>query len=159
MLDEGVQLKESQVSRIIYEVLSLLSYMRSQGIVHRHIRPANILVKSLNEEGSQWQVHVTGFEYAIRPERCKKLTEICGAPGFIAPEVYDQRYNHACDIWSLGITVYELLTFEWPVYTDNDAEYEKLYKNWEFDTFDENLKGITPAAKTFLSNMLLNDSK
>lgn len=47
-----------------------------------------------------------------------------------------------------------MLTGVWPIIDEEEEDYQELYKDWEFDEYEDNLKHLTPKAKTFLSNML-----
>jgi len=95
---------EKYIQVILKGVLNGLSYLHSQGIVHRDIKATNIL---LSAEG---EVKLADFGVAARllPEGEGRLT-ICGTPTSMAPEiVLSQPYSHKVDIWSTGITSIEL---------------------------------------------------
>ena len=50
----------------------------------------------------------------------KLLTEKLGTPYYIAPEVLNQKYNEKCDIWSIGVITYMLLSGRAPFSGDSD---------------------------------------
>ena len=58
--------------------------------------------------------------------------DICGSPYYIAPEVLTGSYGHECDIWSLGVTLYQLLTGEMPFDGSGQAEVFRKIKKGHF---------------------------
>ncbi|KAJ3374714.1 hypothetical protein GGF31_006611 [Allomyces arbusculus] len=91
------------------ELSSALMYLHTRRVVHRDIKPDNIL---LDAEG---HVHLTDFNCATVLEDRKKVTSETGTQGYMAPEVYgDQGYNEAVDWWSLGVVLWECLHGERP---------------------------------------------
>jgi serine/threonine protein kinase len=95
-----------QVARIGVQAAEALAYAHSQGIVHRDIKPSNLL---LDTQGTVW---VTDFGLA-KAEGMDELTQtgdILGTLRYMAPERFNGRSDPRCDIYSLGLTLYELLT-------------------------------------------------
>ncbi|KNE69265.1 AGC/YANK protein kinase, variant [Allomyces macrogynus ATCC 38327] len=91
------------------ELSSALMYLHTRRVVHRDIKPDNIL---LDAEG---HVHLTDFNCATILEDRKKVTSETGTQGYMAPEVYgDHGYNEAVDWWSLGVVLWECLHGERP---------------------------------------------
>jgi len=92
---------------ILFGVLKGLAYAHSKGVVHRDIKPDNILLSS---EG---QVKITDFGLATL-EDAPKLTrqgQIIGTPAYLPPEgVTGEPIDARSDLFSLGATIYEILT-------------------------------------------------
>src|SRR5262249_49363006 len=96
--------------RIGVQVAEALAYAHSQGIVHRDIKPSNLM---LDTSGTVW---VTDFGLA-RTEGPSDLTQEGDIPGtlrYMAPERFDRRCDRRSDVYSLGLTLYELLTLRPP---------------------------------------------
>jgi eukaryotic-like serine/threonine-protein kinase len=102
-----------------------LEYAHQQGVVHRDIKPANLL---LDESGELW---ITDFGLALFQARgnVTRTGELVGTLRYMSPEqVLGQRglVDHRTDIYSLGVTLYELFTLQ-QVFSDTDGP-ELLYQ-------------------------------
>uniref|UniRef100_A0A060TA49 non-specific serine/threonine protein kinase n=1 Tax=Blastobotrys adeninivorans TaxID=409370 RepID=A0A060TA49_BLAAD len=109
--------EERYTAVIMREVLLALSYIHKEGIIHRDIKAANILVTN------DGRVRLCDFGVAAQVSSNKiKRSTIVGTPYWMAPEVITEgaMYNTKADIWSLGVTVYEIATGN-PPYADQDA--------------------------------------
>ncbi|XP_034961215.1 serine/threonine-protein kinase 32A isoform X2 [Zootoca vivipara] len=106
-LQQNVRFQESTVKLFICELALALDYLQSRNIIHRDIKPDNIL---LDEQG---HVHVTDFNIATVITKDTQVTTIAGTKPYMAPEMFSSikpiGYSYAVDWWSLGITAYELL--------------------------------------------------
>jgi serine/threonine protein kinase len=101
------------VARIGAEVAEALAYAHRQGILHRDIKPANLL---LDAQGTVW---VTDFGLA-KAQGSRDLTQagaVVGTLRYLAPERFDGQSDPRGDIYSLGATLYELLTLR-PAFDD-----------------------------------------
>eukprot|EP01133_Synstelium_polycarpum_P011482 gene11482-13387_t len=98
--------QEPLLSRYICQVLRGLDYLHAKGVIHRDIKSDNILI---TKEGV---IKLADFGSCTYSALDKKLT-VVGTPFWMAPEVIQMDMNArstACDIWSLGCTILELLT-------------------------------------------------
>ncbi|XP_051536579.1 serine/threonine-protein kinase 32B-like isoform X4 [Myxocyprinus asiaticus] len=108
-LQQNVHFTESTVKHYVCEIALALHYLRNKHIIHRDIKPDNIL---LDEYG---HAHLTDFNIAAIVKDDLKATSIAGTKPYMAPELFQPfegthpGYSFAVDWWSLGITAYELL--------------------------------------------------
>ena len=95
------------VAQIGVQVAEALQYAHGQGVLHRDIKPSNLL---LDLRGAVW---VTDFGLAkLDDDRGLTQTgDILGTLRYMAPETFDGRADARSEIYSLGLTLYELLTF------------------------------------------------
>ncbi|KAF7206312.1 serine/threonine-protein kinase 32A [Nothobranchius furzeri] len=113
-LQQNVHFTESTVKLYICELALALGYLRCKHIIHRDIKPDNIL---LDEHG---HVHLTDFNIAAIVKEDLKATSIAGTKPYMAPELFQNfegshpGYSFSVDWWSLGITAYELLRGQRP---------------------------------------------
>ncbi len=95
------------VARIGIQVAQALAYATSQGILHRDIKPSNLL---LDTHGTVW---VTDFGLVKMTTDQGQLThtgDIVGTVRYMAPERFEGQADVRSDLYSLGLTLYELLT-------------------------------------------------
>jgi WD40 repeat protein/serine/threonine protein kinase len=94
------------VAQVGVQVAEALAYAHAQGVLHRDIKPSNLL---LDAQGRVW---ITDFGLA-KVDNVAELTgpgEVVGTLPFMAPERFDGHSLRQSDIYSLGLTLYELLT-------------------------------------------------
>ncbi len=94
--------------RVLSEVSSALDYAHSQDVIHRDIKPSNILI---DERGNTF---LTDFGIAKLVADTAQFTAsgaIIGTPAYMSPEQGMGRpVDYRCDLYSLGVVLYELLT-------------------------------------------------
>jgi serine/threonine protein kinase len=96
---------QSQVQHILRELLPLLEFIHQRQVIHRDIKPSNIIWQ---EDGSIALIDF-GSAILLQPE-FQQFTTITGTPGYAAPEQLQGQVYPASDLYSLGATVWQLLT-------------------------------------------------
>jgi eukaryotic-like serine/threonine-protein kinase len=95
------------VARIGAQVAEALEYAHKQGVLHRDIKPSNLL---LDTRGTVW---VTDFGLAKADDQ-QNLThtgDILGTLRYMPPEAFEGKSDNRSDVYSLGLTLYEMLAF------------------------------------------------
>lgn len=113
------------IARLIAGVADGLAHAHERGVVHRDIKPHNLLL------GSDQKLHITDFGLAyLTDEPHLTLTgEVMGTPVYLSPEQVRgdlKAIDHRTDVYALGVTLYEVLTHRHPF--EGAARDEILYR-------------------------------
>ena len=116
MLKRDGRLRPDQAARVIYQTAQGLSTAHDKGVIHRDIKPGNLMVTA------RGAIKIADFGIAlVTQDFSKKLTstgEFVGTPGYLSPEVcLGKPVDQRSDIFSLGIVLFEMLTGRMP-FTD-----------------------------------------
>ncbi len=110
ILDKGDRLPPAEAVRIMQGVLAGLNYSHERGVVHRDIKPGNVI---LSPDGT---VKIADFGIArIESSNMTQAGTIMGTPAYMSPEQFmGQTVDQRTDIYSAGVMFYQLLTGERP---------------------------------------------
>ncbi len=145
----------STVFNLMQQVAEGLSYAHSQGIVHRDIKPANMIYYADEE-----QVVVTDFGIACVTDNSKTRTgTILGSPYYMSPEqLAGARVDGRADVFSLGVTMYQLLTGSLPFEGENLASLTYSIANQKHVPIRKQRADL-PASVTRLINKALHKKR
>ena len=102
------------------QIANAVEHAHKQGVIHRDLRPANVFV---TEKGL---LKVGDFGTSRFLEIAAHGTTVIGSPPYMAPEQFEGRAVFASDIYSLGVTMYQMLTGLLPYDTPAPSDLERL---------------------------------
>ena len=141
--NQYLRIKEDFLWHIFLQCLEGLTYLHNQGIIHRNIKPGNIFIDDKNN------IQIGNLEFAVvigenqakyftnDPQMKKALIinykEVYGTLGYMAPEVENmQLYDQRADVYSLGISFYDLCYYNLPYINGNcmfELKIDNFYSN------------------------------
>jgi len=147
----GALLPVQEVYRIIQIVAEALDYAHNQKIVHRDIKPGNVMYNPKDK-----QVKITDFGIARITDSVKTRTgSFMGSPSYMAPEqMTGAHVDGRADIYALGVSFYQLLTGKLPFQADNLANLAYKITNEKYRPIRE-VRADLPASATRIINKAL----
>ncbi|PWN25928.1 Pkinase-domain-containing protein [Jaminaea rosea] len=144
---------ELDARRTIRAVLSAIQYLHHHNIVHRDVKPENILYRTAAEDAN---VVLVDFGIAQHLEtEDELLTNVCGSYGYAAPEILAKKgHGKPVDVWSLGVITYTMLCGYTPFRSDDPAKLAAETQRGRIDFHDRYWKNISQEAKDFVKACL-----
>lgn len=150
-------LSEREAAMIMETVAKTVDFLHQKGVVHRDLQPSNILYAVEGGGPETLRIADFGFAKQIRAENGLLMTP-CYTANFVAPEVLKkQGYDAACDVWSLGVLLYTMLSGRTPFASGPQDEPQKILQRIE----DGNIQliggtwdSVTDLAKDLVKRML-----
>ena len=135
--------------------------MHSKKLVHRDLKPSNILLKS--DPGDSLltsEIRLADFGLSQKMIDYELLILRCGTPGYIAPEILNQKpYDLKCDIFSIGCIIYYLLVGDHLFYNKNDIKLTLLRNSrCQIENLDSQLHTFSDECKDFVRHLITRES-
>lgn len=126
-------LNETIVRSILAQLAAALEFMRARDIVHRDIKPQNLLLQppdqsflALGNPRQIPQVKVADFGFARHLSANVLAETLCGSPLYMAPEILRyEKYDAKADLWSVGAVLFEMTVGKPPFKASNHVELLK----------------------------------
>lgn len=142
------------------QVFLAVQHCHAHNVVHRDIKPENILLdKDLN-------VKLTDFGFAKVLEPNERLYEVCGTPGYLAPELLksgmverdeSDGYGKEVDVWACGVILYTLLVGFPPFWNRKQLAMIRSIMEGQFSFTSTEWRDVTTAPKDLISRILVVD--
>lgn len=177
LIQDSGPVSEGLCAAIAWEVLGVLRRCREAKVVHGDVKAANFVVASescnpfrsstVTTLPSGWLKAVdfgAGRYFRGRPKDV--IRSRCGTPVYMAPEVLWGYYGFQADMWSLGITLYYLMSGRFPLWeSEEEALLQKLAKVKEavfqqpMKVVPEDLGNPSPSCLDFIRRLLIRNSE
>ncbi|XP_056410347.1 serine/threonine-protein kinase 33 isoform X2 [Hyla sarda] len=164
ILHRRKRLTESETRHVIHSLAYAIAYLHKKDIVHRDLKLENILVQRVDaREGEEMKLNikVTDFGLAVQKGGVgseNMLQSTCGTPNYMAPEVINAHdYSQQCDIWSIGVIMYMLLSGDPPFMGSSEDKLFEHIKRGELKFSSPAWQSVSEAAKDVLRKLLRVD--
>jgi serine/threonine protein kinase len=173
---------EGQARALIKVLLETLGHLHSRNVVHRDVKPENLLLQhrtigksddnddNKGNSSSSQQLLLADFGFARKIGAGNSLGgddsdadglchTLCGTPAFAAPEILVGRpYGASCDLWSAGCVAYVLLSGRYPFYASsasrNHRELFRKIRAGDYVFHQKHFASVSTSAKRFVSRLL-----
>lgn len=148
---------EKDVCRLFKQILCGIIYCHDNGICHRDIKPENIV---FNEESESSNVKIIdfGLSKSFHSKNHDMKTRV-GTCFYMAPEVIKGDYDEKCDVWSLGVLLYVLVSGRAPFNGSDDNAIIKKIMEGKLEFKWEGWKNISDECKNLIKRMLVDVEK
>jgi len=144
-------LELAQVLDYTCQIANAVEHAHKQGVIHRDLRPANVFV---TEKGL---LKVGDFGTSRFLEIAAHGTTVIGSPPYMAPEQFEGRAVFASDLYSLGITMYQMLAGDLPYETPAPADLDRLRRGDLVPPLRSRNPSIPPAIDAIVMRALAGD--
>lgn len=149
---------EADAAELVRTIFRSVKYIHDSGIVHRDLKPENLLFRTQAEE-ADIMIADFGLSRIMEEEKLNKLTEICGTPGYMAPEIFKKTgHGKPVDVWAMGVITYFLLAGYTPF--DRDSQQQEMEAiiagDYKFEPH-EYWQNVSETAKAFVRTCLTVD--
>ena len=150
IMDEGA-LEEDKAAVIIAKVVSAVRYLHERNISHRDLKPENIL---LELKSKKQEIKLIDFGLSKYFEEDSQMTTKIGTPYYVSPEVLEGKYDKSCDMWSIGVLGYVLLSGYPPFNSANENQLFRKILCCDYEFKKEDWDDISFEAKDFIMKCL-----
>lgn len=160
LLERKTRFSEKETWTVIKQLAHAVAYLHDQYIVHRDLKLENILL-SQPVGNELLNIKLTDFGLSFVKGGVgsdSMMQSVCGTPIYMAPEVIDDLgYSQQCDIWSIGVIMFTLLTGRPPFVAETEEKLYELIKKGIVDFSDPCWETCHESAKNLLLGMLKVD--
>ncbi|EMD36910.1 hypothetical protein CERSUDRAFT_83936 [Gelatoporia subvermispora B] len=149
---------EQDAAQLVRTIMQAVKYIHECGIVHRDLKPENLLFRTKAED-ADIMIADFGLSRIMEEDKFQLLTEICGTPGYMAPEIFKKTgHGKPVDVWAMGVITYFLLCGYTPF--DRDTQEQEMQAiiagDYKFEPA-EYWENVSETARDFVRECLTID--
>jgi len=154
-LMQGGIYTERDAAVLMEKLLRAVDYLHNRLVCHRDLKPENFLYAD-NSPNAEVKIIDFGLSSKFAEDEIS-MHSIVGTPYYLAPEVLRKNYGKECDIWSLGVLLFVILSGNFPFKGKTHEEvFRKIIRgNYSFNSKYWN--NVSREAKNLISNILIVD--
>ena len=134
------------------ELFYAINHCHAQDIVHRDIKPDNIMITDNNT------VRLIDFGLSKATRNKKNFTTVAGTPYYMSPEVLNGSYGKEADIWSLGVVLYTLVSGYLPFQGNSAPEVFRKIKDASFHFNHKEFESVSEECKDLIRRLLVSNA-
>lgn len=166
IIDQGF-FSERDAGIVIKQVLSAVCYMHSQGVAHRDLKPENFMLQEKGKPVNKNVLKVIDFGIASRFKHkvqdegsdIADMHTMVGTAYYVSPEVLAGKYSEKCDVWSIGVILYILLSGSPPFGGETDEEIMASVKKGHISFNLEEFQRVSSEVKKLILSMCERTAK
>lgn len=155
ILDRGRKFGEEEALRILLAVAEALSFMADRGLVHRDVKPGNIMLDS----SARVKLIDLGFA-AAQDERTSSDGSAVGTVAYLSPEQArgGASADLRSDVYSLGVTLFHLVVGRLPFESSKDSEILRMQVTQALSSPELKSRGVSPHFSYFVQKMMAKEA-
>lgn len=143
---------EPGAAHAMRQMLLAVQYIHSRGVVHRDLKLENFLYDQKTSD----HLKMIDFGFSKFLERNSRMKTTCGTTAYVAPEVLKRSYTSQCDLWSMGVIGFVLLSGHMPFYGDSEHKLKSI-KHGRYRFKEEYWNPVSHSGKEFIKALLNMD--
>jgi len=155
--------EEYEAKSIVRQLLMAVSYMHHRGIVHRDLKYENVMFS--NRDRSKLEIKLIDFGLSMKYGKSKgkldmsvTMTDFVGTIYTMAPEVIRGSYTYKCDLWSIGVMAYMLLSSQIPFCGRDMKSIARKIMWGKYSFSGRRWSKISKKGRDFISSLLIRDA-
>ncbi|KAJ6360687.1 hypothetical protein OIU77_004660 [Salix suchowensis] len=150
------QYSEKEAANLIKNIIGVVEYCHSLGVMHRDLKPENFL---FDKPGDDAKLKTTDFGLSVFYKPGQYFYDVVGSPYYVAPEVLLKYYGPQADVWSAGVILYILLSGVPPFWAETESGIFRQILQGQLDLESDPWPNISESAKDLIRKMLERDPR
>ena len=162
-IKSGRRISSHYIRSVLQQVLRSIAFMHERRVLHKDLKPENIMLVPSDERDGLAIVKVIDFGLSEIFSKDQEISNtVAGTAFYMAPEIFRPPFNHKCDVWSCGVIAFFLSTGFLPFFGSTVAEVKSnvLYRRLQWPTTfagTSQVLDLHPNFKSFVERLLEKD--
>ncbi len=145
---------EAEIAQAVRRMMGAIHYLHKHRIVHRDLKLENWLLETPGDLSS---IKLIDFGLSKHFADEEHMHQAVGSTYYVAPEVLLGNYTEKCDLWSMGVITYMMLSGSPPFWGNNDQQIRNRIIRGQYTTSDKVFKNVSKGGKDFIAMLLKLD--